>query len=166
MKYILLVAMLLTLALGSFQAEAGPSANRVKDGPGLLDSWFGDSTENKAPASKENHPEHTDAAIVSPTDASVYNGIWKAENGQLLLIKRIHRTLFLSGSSSDAAWQAQCVSIKKEARCIGSGSSKSGGEFNYVSNMDLQAASLKIDWNFKYASGHPLSGQSIYQKNH
>jgi hypothetical protein len=143
------------LALGCSVAHAGPPSHRIKQGPGLIDSLLGsdDDAKKQPPA----------AEMAEMPKASGYDGVWHNASGRVLLIKQIHRTLFLSGSSEAAAWQAQCVMSADEAKCLGSGMSQTNGEFRYESELHLDGASLQDDWEFHYRNGGSDSGHSLQQ---
>ena len=161
-------ALFASLLLTATASTAGPSAHRTREGSGLLNALiFGDS-DHHVP---EQHPASQQPTVGAPaTTASqiqsgrmksaMYDGVWTNTHGRTLLIKQIHRTLYLSGSSNRAAWQAQCVSASQSARCIGNGISKTAGEFRYESNLNLDDLKLNSDWTRHYSNGQTRSGQT------
>jgi len=155
---ILGMALLLTmLAVWIPEVDAaGPAANRIKQGPGLL-TEFTNSELNQA----EKTPAHTPVQAEkkrTPSPSGDLDGIWQEASGDVLLIKQIHSTLYLSGSSDLAAWQGQCVGSATHARCMGKGISKTGGEFQYESELHMQEGLLLIDWQHHFSNGSKDSG--------
>ena len=135
---------------------AGPAANRIKQGPGVL-SELSESELNQAQKAPAYTPVQAEQKhTVSP--GSGLDGIWRENSGKTLLIKQIHNTLYLSGSSDLAAWQAQCVGSASRARCMGLGISKTSGEFQYESELHTQEGLLLIDWQHHYSNGSNDSG--------
>ena len=159
MKRALAVFFLFAMTISSASSFAGPSSHRIKQGPGLIDAWLGtqDKTDEKTKPAASPGPatEHRKAH-------AMLDGVWADTNGRLLLLKQIHRTLFLSGSSSDAAWQAQCIVARKGMICAGDGSSRKG-EFDFRSEMKHAADGLRSEWTMRYADGHRETGRSTYR---
>ena len=135
---------------------AGPSANRIKQGPGLLSEVSGSE-----PSQAQKSPAHTPVQAEQKRPASPadnLDGVWQEASGKVLLIKQIHNTLYLSGSSDLTVWQAQCVGSASRARCMGQGISKTAGEFQYESELHTQKGRLLIDWQHHYSNGSNDSG--------
>ncbi len=148
-------ALFASILIFSAIATAGPSAHRLKEGSGLLNDLLGTNTNQK-----QSIP---DTPITPRTGSKqgkfgLYDGVWHTSDGRTLLIKQIHRTLYVSGSSLHAAWQAQCVMATELARCIGTGISNTAGEFHYESKFRLSDVSLKSDWMRNYNNGNAQSG--------
>lgn len=135
-------------------AHAGPPANRIKQGPGLLNGLLGDDAKEQPPV----------AEMAEMPKTSGFNGIWHDTSGRVLLIKQIHRTLFLSGSSAAAAWQAQCVMSAGTAKCLGSGMSQTNGEFRYESDLKLDGASMHENWEFNYRNSSSDADHSLQKR--
>lgn len=161
MKFAAMLLFFSMMALGCSVADAGPSANRIKQGPGLLDTLLGDDDAGK---SQKPAAEGERLDVRMPPRTSDYDGVWHDASGRTLLIKKINRTLFLSGSSDSSAWQAQCVVSASTATCLGSGTSKMDGEFRYKSDLQLGATNLQVDWKLNYSNGHTDSGHAVYQQ--
>ncbi len=169
MKQTIIWAMLsITLLAWLPSAEAGPSSNRIKQGPGLLDALIGDdqpAATDKAADTTADRPVDTQAAqLPSQTAKGEFDGIWHDGSRHVLLIKQIHRTLYLSGSSDNAAWQAQCVVSPAMARCLGNGRSATQGEFNYESDLHVVQGQLQIGWQRHYSNGRSDSGKSSMKR--
>jgi len=135
---------------------AGPSANRIKQGPGVL-SELSDSELNQAQKTAVDTPVQTKRQRPASPSGNL-DGVWRDASGKVLLIKKIHSTLYLSGSSDLAAWQAQCVGSASRARCMGKGISRTAGEFQYESELHTQKGRLLIDWQHHYSNGSNDSG--------
>jgi len=179
MKYMKTILCVLMINMGTVAALAGPSSNRIKDGPGLFDSLFeaDDKTVTSKPHAGEQQQPLSDAAVAdatvsaspAPVQTGLFDGIWLDQHGQLLMLKQIHRNLFLSASSKHAAWQAQCIVTAAAARCIGDGMSDVDGGFSYEGHLSIQGdgsqpSSLKADWTIIFHNGNKNAGHSIYQK--
>lgn len=174
------------MLLAATPGLSGPSANRTRDGSGLLNTLiFGDSehqkptvkqpdsrvattgAKNDQPERKQNPKQVGEAfsGTMRPApDGSKYDGVWRDSHGRTLLIKQVHRTIYLSGSNHAAAWQAQCVSDEQSARCIGNGISKTAGEFRYESNLNPGNHTLVSDWTRHYAAGQTSSAQTTFRR--
>jgi len=137
-------------------ADAGPSAQRIKDGPGLLQELLGDhANESDSGDKRATHP--------APAGHGLYDGVWHADANQLLLIKQVHSTLYLEGSDAQSAWQAQCVLSSSQARCIGSGISSRNGAFDYETTLHLQSSALSSAWQRSFDSGRNQSGRTCFK---
>jgi len=161
------------LLLAPVASNAGPSANRTREGSGLLNALiFGDSHHQQdassrattgAPSKPRTDKINTSAQTTNAqTRSGIYDGVWSSSGGRTLLIKQIHRTLYVSGSSAHAAWQSQCVMSNASARCLGDGISDTAGAFHYESTLRLGGAGLQSDWLYNYSSGHRQSGRAAF----
>jgi hypothetical protein len=174
MKQMLIWVMLPIMLLASLPAEAaGPPSNRIKQGPGLINELFGDDQQaaTNKPADTTTPAKPADMTTAGTpqqnqpvTPAGDFDGIWRDASSQVVMIKQIHNTLYLSGSSDHAAWQAQCVISPAMARCLGNGISGTDGEFNYESDLHLAQSQLQIDWQRRYSNGRADSGKSTLQR--
>ncbi len=161
------IGLFLILLLTAAMASAGPSAQRTQEGSGLLNQLFGTSKHKQAttepqPATTTNTPK----TVLKQVKPGIYDGVWKDEHGRILLIKQIHRTLYVSGSSNHAAWQAQCVMAHASARCIGNGISNTAGEFSYEGKLQTNRNRLRLqsNWTRSYSSGQTRSAQANLNK--
>jgi len=157
MKIMLIVA---TIFAAVSWAEAGPSANRIKSS-GLLDELIHSGDESPV---KPVQPVKKSHSRAERAEAKNFDGVWVGSSDQIQLIKRIHKNLYLSGSSEHSAWQVQCVLQDVVAKCIGSGISQSRGEFTYESELRKSGAMLQENWTKNYSSGQSDSGSSDYHK--
>jgi len=134
-------------------ASAGPSSNRIKQGPSVLDELFGDSPEQspskQTGTTNENVPQND------------LDGIWRDASGNIVLVKTIHRSIYISGNSNTSAWHAQCVPSEQAARCIGNGISETKGEFNYESELRTLSDSLEIGWRKHFSNGQNDAGKEV-----
>lgn len=146
-------ALFITALAFSSSAYAGPSANRTKDGGSLLEGLFSTSEEPSKPA-----------APASSTSKLAYDGVWQGKQGQLLLLKQVHQTLFLSASDDHSSWQAQCNMDKTPVYCLGYGSGTEQ-DFHYNAYLNQSGNALRIDWQTTGRKlGDKHSGQTAYQK--
>ncbi len=158
MKYIN-TCLLACLLLSAAMASAGPSAHRTQGESGLLNNLFGSrdtEPEQPTPATRPNTAQNASRHI----KPGMYDGVWRNDHDRIVLIKQIHRTLYVSGSSDHAAWQAQCVTGGDSASCVGSGISNTAGEFRYESSLHADGLRLQSAWTRRYRSGHTRSGRS------
>jgi len=159
MRYITITLWLMLMSVFACTALAGPSSHRIKDGPGLFDVLGG---ADEKPLVSDRH--EADHAIAKPVQAGLFDGVWRDQDGRLLMLKQIHRSLFLSGNSADVAWQARCMLTAATARCMGSGMSRNNAGFSYQSDIKMSGMDLQIDWTFYYHSGATRVGHSNYKK--
>ena len=150
---------LTAIAMLADMALAGPSSNRIKDGPGLMDTLFGDQ-DGDQPGSVVQRKK----VPASLAQSSIYDGVWIDQQGRILLLKQIHHTLFLSGNNDHAAWQAQCIIRVHSLRCIGSGLSHTVGAFTYESDFKMHDAGLQSNWTVQGHSDKRKSGYAQYKK--
>ncbi len=167
MKTIHITLCTLILISGT-SASAGPSAHRTQDGSGFLNQLFGSSNAATEQEVSTARPATTNTirAGGKPVHSGAYDGIWKDPDGRMMLIKQIHRTLFVSGSSLHAAWQAQCVMTIESARCLGTGISNSAGEFRYESTLHRVRLQLQSDWIRHYNNGNTQSAHTRFSHAH
>lgn len=162
MKMMKVFMMVTAMAVGMSWADAGPSANRTKGSSGLLDRLLSDD-EASAPQvqMKSSQGSHSRA---ERAEAKRFDGVWVDQSDQILLIKRVKGTLYLSGSSENSAWQAKCLLEDVTATCVGSGISQTEGGFNYEGELRKQGVSLQASWKLEYRSGQSASGLSSCKK--
>jgi len=161
MTFTRIILLTAVLAITCPAANAGPSANRTKEGGGLLNSIFATST-----ATPDEHATTPSLQASSPAQQSTntYDGIWIGSNGGRLLIKQIHHTLYFSGSNPSSAWQAQCIASTSMAKCLGSGLHSNSGEFHYESDIRMHNSRLQVNWAISDHSGHTQTGATTYRK--